>query len=165
MKRLIFLRHAKAERWDGQKNDFDRNLTERGENDSLIMADVLNAAGIKPNIVYSSSAERTIQTANIVSEKLGISQASIKQSDELYEDVTTADVLELISTMRESVHNLMIVGHNPWISTITEAMSADFDDILPTCGVAVLDFKVDFWDEVLPGSGKIKLYDFPKNHY
>lgn len=164
MKRLIFVRHAKAESWDGEKNDFDRQLASKGQTDAGIMSGVLLANNVRPDLIYSSSADRALQTAQIIAKDLNISSGRIKQKDDLYEDVTTSDILEIISTTMESVKTLMIVGHNPWISDVAATMSFDFDAILPTCGTLLLEYKVDYWDEVLPGNGKIKLYDIPKNH-
>ncbi|MFC0875881.1 histidine phosphatase family protein [Saccharicrinis sp. FJH2] len=164
MKRLIFVRHAKAETFDGQKNDFERQLASKGQNDAGIMSTVLLKANIRPDLIYSSSADRAFQTAQIFAEKLNINPGKVKKNDDLYEDVTTSDILEIISTTMESVKSLMIVGHNPWISDVTGTMSDSYDDIMPTCGMVVLDFKVDYWDEVLPGNGSVKLDDFPKNY-
>jgi phosphohistidine phosphatase len=164
MKRLIFVRHAKAEPLDGGKNDFERQLASKGLNDAGIMSTVLLKANIRPDLVYSSSADRALQTAQILAEKLNITSGKIKKNDDLYEDVTTSDILEIISRTMESVKTLMIVGHNPWISDVTSTMSDSYDDIMPTCGVVVLDFKVDYWDEVLPGNGILKLDDMPKNY-
>lgn len=164
MKRLIFVRHAKAEPWDGKKNDFDRQLTPKGLNDAGIMSDVLAKNGFKPDLIFSSSAARAFQTALKFSETMGINSGKVKKKDEFYEDVTSSDILELISTCMESVKTLMVVGHNPWITDVAEAMSDSYEDSMPTCGVVVLEYKVDFWDEVLPGNGKLKLEDFPSNH-
>lgn len=164
MKRLIFVRHAKAEPWDGKKNDFERQLSSKGQNDAAIMAGVLQDNGIRPDLILSSSADRALQTAQIIAEKMNISSGKLKKKDDLYEDVTTNDILEIISTTMESVNNLMVVGHNPWISIVSEALSFDYDEIMPTCGVLVLDYKVDFWDEVLPGNGKVKLNEIPKTY-
>lgn len=164
MKRLIFVRHAKAESWDGEKTDFERQLVPKGQNDTGLMSTVLSKNNIKPDVIHTSSADRALQTALIIAERLGINPGKVKRYDDLYEDVTTSDILELISRSVESVNTMMIVGHNPWVSIVAEAMSDNFTDILSTAGIVVLDFKVDYWDEVLPGNGKIKLNDSPKNY-
>jgi phosphohistidine phosphatase len=164
MKRVIFMRHAKAEPMDDEMTDFDRQLAEKGRNDAGIISSVLQNNGIKPDLILSSSALRAYQTALIISERIGLNPGKVKKHDDLYEDVTTSDILEYITTSVDSVKTLMIVGHNPWISNVAVALSQNFDEIFPTSGLLVLDFKVDFWDEVIPGDGKTRLYDFPKNY-
>lgn len=164
MKRVIFMRHSKAEPMDDEMSDFDRQLAEKGRNDAGIMSTVLQSNSIRPDLILSSSALRAYQTALTVADRMSINPGKVKKHTDLYEDVTTSDILEHITTSVDSVKTLMIVGHNPWISNVAVALSQNFDDILPTSGVLVLDFKVDFWDEVIPGEGKTRLYDFPKNH-
>ena len=62
MRKLILMRHAKAEAKAASGDDFDRALAERGRQDAALMGRVLAEAGLTPDLALVSAAERTRQT-------------------------------------------------------------------------------------------------------
>jgi len=65
MKRLILMRHGKAER-SNVGGDFERALTERGLADAALMGRLLADEGLTPDRALVSAARRTQQTWNAV---------------------------------------------------------------------------------------------------
>lgn len=85
--KLILLRHGESE-W----NKIDRfcgwvdvKLTERGKQEAVRAGELLEKAGLKADIVYTSMLTRTIQTANITLERLDRLWLPVKRSWRLNE--------------------------------------------------------------------------------
>ena len=63
MKKIIFVRHGKAEEPCDGFADFERSLTERGKNISRLMASKLKEIEKDPGIIITSPAFRALETA------------------------------------------------------------------------------------------------------
>lgn len=110
---LIFMRHGKAEDPSLRPADFDRELTEEGQNRTQAAAVGLRQclAGQKPRI-WCSPLVRTRQTAEIVAEVLG------GVTIELKDDIPSGQFNRLArawSVLDEDAC-LLIVGHEPHLS-------------------------------------------------
>jgi phosphohistidine phosphatase len=69
MKRVILVRHAKSVSY-GYDQDYDRTLTDRGEDDAYKISRELKNLKIKPDLFIASPAVRTTQTARIYADAL-----------------------------------------------------------------------------------------------
>lgn len=161
MKTLLVLRHGKAER-DNDGGDHARELTERGQRDSETMgAYILESAGL-PDAILTSDARRAEQTAEIASIALGYT-GDITIVPQIYEAELNT-LLALTRSILDEVDSALIVGHNPGFEEVAAALAGiDEDDVLlPTAGLAHLEFDVETWDEVRRGSGRLKGITTPK---
>lgn len=86
-KQIILVRHARAvEREDWTGSDYNRPLTEDGEQSNQIVANYLRLIGIKPDMIVASPAARTRMTAEMIAKKFHENTITFKK--ELYnEDV------------------------------------------------------------------------------
>ncbi len=164
MKYIIFLRHGKAEKYAFDKVDFVRNLSSRGINNCELISDVLKKSGIIPNVIITSPANRTLQTAQIFAENLGFNPAKIIARQNLYDYVGIGDIQNLLEEQNDQHSTLMIVGHNPWITNTASGFSKEFYREMPTTGMVVLAFDVHHWKEVEPKSGKLEIFEYPKKY-
>ncbi len=64
--------------------------------------------------------------------------------------------------MPRNVDTLFVFGHNPFMHYVAQRMSVNYDGHMPTCSTVVLDFNVETWAEVEPGSGILHLHLYPK---
>ena len=133
MKKLILLRHAKSSWKDLSINDFNRPLNKRGNRDVPIMADKFLNRNIKLDLIISSSAKRTLDTATIFSEVLGYT-ADILLKDELYE-ASSYEILKCINQIDDIYCNVLIVCHNPGITNLTNYLSDFLIPNIPTTGI------------------------------
>lgn len=106
---LWFLRHGEAEPHDARP-DFDRRLTERGEEQSRAAGQALAALGISFQLIVSSPRLRALDTARLACEALGGDEFVIDQS--LSEGFGLDDALELAHAAGE-FKRVLFVGHNP----------------------------------------------------
>ena len=122
---LVIIRHGKAEPDSTTGRDADRALNERGKRQSMFLANQLLERFSSPRRlvrVASSDAVRARDTARIVARALA---APIAYDDRLLVDEPVAPVLDLIAERRaESTEPLILVGHNPQLSSLTGVVSA-----------------------------------------
>ena len=113
MKTLYILRHAKSS-WDKPDlADFDRPLNERGMIAAPFMGQVIYDRQYQPEIILSSPAKRSKQTAILVKET-GELAARIKYDDRIYE-ASPQILLQVVADTDNKHESLMLVGHNPGI--------------------------------------------------
>jgi len=153
MRRLIILRHAKAEQVPG-KEDRDRALTERGERDARRAGEVLGGMGLVPDLVLCSPAKRTRQTAELALAEFA-PDAPVYHERELYL-ATPEELLAVVQRTDPDVATLLLVGHNPGVHSLFLGLSGtgpDADPGFPTCALAVLETEVA-WEHLWPGEAR-----------
>ncbi len=84
IKKLIFVRHGKAEDQVTGITDFERSLTLRGKSQSKLMAQLLASKEKDLGLVITSPAFRAIETAMIFGKEFKINHDSIKICSDLY---------------------------------------------------------------------------------
>lgn len=160
-KTLILVRHAKSSWKDSTLNDIQRPLNKRGNKDAPKMGEHMAKHGIIPEVIFSSPGLRALTTARLISVKLGIAPKDIKVDDNIY-TFDSDELLRVIKKLKNKYDNVMIVGHNPAITSAANYLSGSGIDNVPTCGVAVLQFKTDSWKNIDKNMASLKSFDYPK---
>ncbi|MGY6560935.1 MAG: SixA phosphatase family protein [Luteibaculaceae bacterium] len=164
MKRIFLIRHAKAVKDFFNVSDFERDLAERGIEESPKMAKLLKKhlkkEEIKESHVFiASSANRTKQTAKAFAKVLDVDKIQFK--DELYL-ASEFQILDSVLTLDSKAQNLFIFGHNPGISGAVNLLSGE-SITMPTCGIALIEFDyAEHFREISKQAGTLKNYWFPK---
>jgi phosphohistidine phosphatase len=153
---LFLMRHAHTEQsLEGQ--DFERVLTDRGKTEADEVANFLKTYKVDKMIV--SYVKRTVQTANIIQEKMLIPEIEIVT--ELYNS-NKETVLNLICNQEGK--NILVVGHNPLIYTlaleIAENTNEKFEFLahssMPPARIIAIDFpSIQRWNELKDNKGQI----------
>ncbi|MBB5397658.1 histidine phosphatase family protein [Mucilaginibacter sp. AK015] len=157
MKKLLLIRHAKATHESGYA-DFERPLTDKGFKQCELMASRLIADGIRPEIMVASPALRTLSTANVFTQEMGLPQSLTNKN--IY-DSSESTLLNVIYNLPQEFGFIALVGHNPGISQVLYYLTGVIKEV-PPCSVALIEFDADSWQEVFEGSGKLAHYDTPK---
>ncbi|MFB7742701.1 histidine phosphatase family protein [Streptomyces sp. NPDC056132] len=161
--RIVLLRHAKAD-WP-EVSDHDRPLAERGRADAPAAGRRLAATGIAPDLALCSSAVRTRETWKLAVHELSQRPRTVYE-ERMYE-ASLGELIALVNETPEDVGDLLLIGHNPGMHAMADALAGDADgDALsrmnrsgfPTSSIAVLSFNgswksvehgvatlVDFW--------------------
>jgi phosphohistidine phosphatase len=168
MRRLMLLRHAKAERPAPGTRDRERSLAERGRADAPVIGAYMARHGLIPDRVLVSPATRTRQTWDLIARAL--SHSPVAYEDRLY-DASTQTLLDLIKQAEPEVHGLLVVGHNPGLHDLARLLIASGDveareqlnEKLPTSGLAVIEFAVDDWPRLHPRSGRLDRFVTPSS--
>ncbi len=107
---LLLLRHADA--LDEAASDLARPLSEKGHRQARKVAQYLSGSKIKPALLLSSPAVRTMETAQAVSEAL---QLSILPCPWAKPGMHPSEALEELNAYR-GFECVLLVGHQPDIS-------------------------------------------------
>jgi phosphohistidine phosphatase len=168
MRRLLLLRHAKAERAVPGTPDRDRALIERGRKDAARIGAYMASHALLPERVLLSPASRVQQTWKTAARAFTPTPAAMTV-EKLY-DSTPHAILDAIKDAPASVHTLMVVGHNPGLHELALMLIASGDmearerlrEKLPTAGLAMIDFALDDWSRLHPQSGRLERFVSPK---
>jgi len=141
--RLTLMRHAKSDRSDPAARDFDRPLTGRGRKAVPKMAKWLRGEGSRPELILSSPAVRTRDTAVLLARALGVKKSEIAWDEDIY-DADLAALLRVIRRRGET--DLLIVGHNPGLDDLLCHLCREppprdeGGKLMTTAAIAVLEF-------------------------
>lgn len=162
-RKLIFIRHSKAEEHTAAIPDFERSLTMKGKVFSRQMAEIMMSKGEDPGRIISSPAFRALETAIIFCREYGLSEAEIKLVPELYNGLSEEEFLPLIRKQDDKDHTITFFGHNPLITEMAAYFAADEPGSLAKTGIYCLAFDAASWSEVVPESGRTLYYLTPSD--
>ena len=142
MKTLLVLRHAKSSWNDPALDDHERPLNKRGRRDAPRMGELVREYGLIPDVIISSNAARARLTAEAVAEAARYA-GEILLDPRLYL-ACPADILSLLTAVRENAGTVMIIGHNPGLEELVEQLTGERQD-LPTATLAQIRLPIDQW--------------------
>lgn len=165
MKTLYLVRHAKSSWKDSSLADHERPLNKRGRGDAPVMGQRLARGKIKVDAIWSSTALRALQTAELLAEPLKISTKLIEQHERLYTS-SIKDLFLEVFTCSDQINALLVIGHNPVITEFADLLinqdrALDIPKI-PTCGIVALEFKCSSWTQIKNNTGQLLFFDYPK---
>ena len=160
---VVLLRHAQAEHHSGTPDE-GRPLTLHGRRQCLGVAEHLLAEGLTPQRVLVSSALRTRQTWELVRTALGdVPAPDVEVTEALY-DASVSDVAEMIRAMDDDVRTVLVVGHEPTMSSTAVVLASDeasgaehlsaVKGGLRTGSFAVLELRE--WRDCAPGAATLR---------
>ncbi|AEW93374.1 MULTISPECIES: SixA phosphatase family protein [Streptomycetaceae] len=164
-RRIVLLRHAKAD-W-AQESDHERPLSDRGRKDAPVAGQWLAWKGFLPELTLCSTAQRTRETWKLVAHELPQRPKTVYE-ERLYE-ASLGELLALINETSDEVADLMLVGHNPGMHALADALTGRAEGDLaarmnrsafPTCAIAVITFDGS-WKSVEHGVGTLADYWVP----
>lgn len=113
--RLLLCRHAEAVDGSDALSDENRWLTKHGRQQARDVGSALRKHGVKIDRVFTSPLVRAVQTADLLCEELGFSQA-IEVMGPLAPGGRLSSVLVRIEQETASDQRVAIVGHEPQMS-------------------------------------------------
>ncbi len=161
MKTLTLVRHAKSSWKDPGLPDHRRPLNKRGRRDAPMMGRRLTEQGSPVELIVSSSAARAVETAEAIAEELGYPWDEIVTDDDLYH-ADAAEMITVVERQDDWIDHLMLIGHNPGLTELTNTLSQLGIDNVPTCGVVVLTYDVGCWGEIADTEPVHVAFDYPK---
>ncbi len=162
MKRIIFVRHGRAEDQSPLLPDLERSLTTKGKQISGQMATRLGEFFKEPCIIMSSPAFRALETAIIFARVNGWNSKGIKLADSLYFNISMNSFPYMISELDDNDDNLILFGHNPAFTEIPDRLSVSGCDFMPKTGIVSLIFNVSSWKDTIRHKGKTEFFLKPE---
>jgi phosphohistidine phosphatase len=149
MKNLFLMRHAKS-RWDENVSDQFRSITENGIlKTEKVAHHIKNNFDFKFDQIFSSKAVRAKETSELV-QKIVFPSQKIEVVEELY---TFSHYLldNWIRKLDNQLQNVLIFGHNPAFTDVTNQLGNEMMYNLPTSGFVWLQFESDDWKTISKG--------------
>ena len=169
MRRLLLLRHAKAERLQPNERDHDRRLAPRGRDDAPKIGTYLARHKMVPDRVVVSTSARTRETWQLAAAAMAGKPSAV--FDERIYEATPQTLLQVIKETGPKVRSLLMIGHNPGLHELATLLIATGDidtrqrlnEALPTSGLAVIDFALDSWSKLHPYAGRLERFIDPRS--
>ena len=147
MKTITFLRHSKSS-WDYILEDVDRPLNEVGIEKIKKVAESSKHQFINSDIIFSSTANRAIHTCLILTRQLSISNNKIRLSEDLY-TFNHFEVFDFIKKIEDKYSQVVLVGHNPAYTEISNYFSENKILNLTTARWFSMKFDSNKWSDIL----------------
>lgn len=162
MKKIIFVRHGKAEDEVFGLSDFERSLTTAGKKISAQMAKTFLAKEGSTGLIISSPAFRALETALIFAGNKGKAYDGILLRNDLYAGTNLKKVLDLLKTLDDDTDKVTLFGHNPSFSDIPDKLAKTGCSPLPKSGVICISFKADKWEDISSQEGTVEYFLKPE---
>jgi len=147
MKVITFLRHSKSS-WENNLEDIHRPLSKIGIEKIKKIAISSKDHFISSEIILTSSANRALYTSVLLSRILSINLNKIRICDELY-TFNYNKVFDFIQTIDNNYSKVVLVGHNPAFTDISNYFSENKILNLPTARWFSLKFESDNWSDII----------------
>lgn len=164
MKQLLLVRHAQTEPISPTGKDLDRILTTKGLSDARKIATYLKEEGFSPNFLYTSTAIRTQQTADVFLDVLSVEKNKRRSVARLY-GPSIFDFYTFIEQIPDDYHTVAIFSHNPGISDFINDLDCHSHiRMVPGCCFGV-EVGTESWKDFMGADKKLFLYRIPKDLY
>jgi phosphohistidine phosphatase len=161
MRRLTLVRHATAVDKGPEGSDFHRRLKKRGRREAQLMADLVASLVGVPDQLFSSPADRAIETAQVFAERLGVPAERVVMREELYGGLEPDAFLHIVQKFDDRVKNVMVFGHDPSFTEFAAYMIPDFRQSIPKAGVLVMDIDRTSWKSLRGGDARMVHFERP----
>jgi phosphohistidine phosphatase len=137
MKKIIFVRHGKAEEPAPEFPDFERSLTVKGKTVTRLMAQKLK--------------ER--ETALIFAGVYAVPPEKIVINSDLYFSIDKNSFMDILRNIEEDVETVTLFGHNPSFTELPGLLGKESIDVMPKSGIICLSFKTRTWSGINHNTG------------
>jgi phosphohistidine phosphatase len=162
MKKIILVRHGRAEDQTPDLPDFERSLTLKGKSVSRLIARKLREKEKSIGVIVTSPAFRAYETAIIFAGEYGINPEEIIINSNLFFSINENSFMEILKSINEDVSTITLFGHNPSFTELAGNFCKDFCEIIPKSGVVCLSFKTKIWSGVKHDTGDLDFFLIPK---
>ena len=160
MHKVLFLvRHAATNLTSDSGRDFDRMLKEVGRQEAIKLGHYLKQQGVTFHQVMASPAKRAKTTAMLIAEKMGYDIHKIVWNNQLY-NASVDTVMKIVKQLDDCLEQVMIVGHNPSITCVSEYLTKEKIQHVPTCGFVQINFWQPAWAKVAQGVGELVVFKY-----
>jgi phosphohistidine phosphatase len=158
MKKLIFVRHGKAEDPSSGISDFERSLTLKGKIISRMMGKKLRGIEKSPVKIISSPAFRAMETALIFALEFGIDPDKILINSNIYYKMNLRSLPEVISAAGDNCETIILFGHNPSFTELVSGLCREGCDFMAKTSIAAISFDILTWPEIRQKAGKLEYF-------
>ena len=113
----------------------------------------------KVDLIVSSAAKRAESTSKLIHGIINLKH-EIVINEALYQ-ASVRNLLQLTNELDDDFNNIMLVGHNPYISYFAEHLTKAEIGSMESAGLVCIRFEINNWSEITDGSGSMESYTYP----
>jgi phosphohistidine phosphatase len=162
MKKIIFVRHGRAEDPTSEISDFERSLTLKGKIISKQMARRFREKESEPGLLITSPAFRALETAIIFGVEFGIKPDNIRIESNLYYKASIKILFEILANIDDGVEKITLFGHNPAFTEMPDRLSRNGCEFLTKTSIVCISFPVKTWSGIKLDNGKPEYFLKPE---
>ncbi len=106
---------------------------------------------------------RAWTTAKAIAAEIGYPLEFLQRENKLYL-ASLDDLLDVLVSQDNGFNSLMIVGHNPGLTTFANYLSPSITNNVPTAGVVSVNFDREDWNLYERPETELLVYDYPKKN-
>lgn len=160
MKTIYLFRHAKSSWSEENINDSDRPLKAKGIRDACHKAGILSSQKTPIDLLITSPAFRALNTSIIVAKQIKYPLDRVVINADMY-DKGFKKILEVIENFNNNVSSVILFGHNPDLTELSNYLAEGGIKNIPTSGLVCIEFDSTDWRKL--GKGTVKFTDFSKS--
>jgi len=160
MKRIYFIRAAKAKGFYGAQSDYERTIKPKGLKEIKTIGSYLALHNISIDVILSSYAQRAQDTV-VELDKI-VSFSAKKQFLEALYYQPCDEMIKIIKALDDEDKNLLIVGHYPQLNELINELSSESINSIPNMGVVALEFDVEHWADLDRSGSNLDFFIYPK---
>lgn len=158
MRRLLLIRHAKSSHKFDELDDHERPLNKRGDRDAIAMARFIAEQNESLDVIYSSTAIRALDFAQVISDFSAISLVP----DLSFYTFDPDELIEILKSLPDTAYAVAIILHNPAVTQVLNRLTNGQIKKIPTAGVAAINCPVDQWSDILEVQAELDYFVSPK---
>jgi phosphohistidine phosphatase len=161
MKTLYLMRHAKSSWKHTELNDLDRPLLEKGLKRTRLIIEHLQKNNTIIEFVLTSHAVRAYETARLMAHAFNVDEHNLRVEKRVYM-ADSSSLMDQFYDLPQKTSHVLMVGHNPSITSFANTFLEEKIDYLPTSGIVAISFDTDKWEELALAPFKTEFMIFPK---
>ncbi|MDR2807307.1 MAG: hypothetical protein LBB11_04115 [Puniceicoccales bacterium] len=150
MKRLYIVRNAHA---GIGAIDRERELDEQGIRELHSIGKQMIAAGMRPNVILTGGARRSIDTAKHIREIFGLLVNVIDIREELY-NADIHKILDILQSLPDEKNSVMLVVHNQGVTDLLSSITNSEYKEIPNGGLVVVELRLRRWKDIESNTGR-----------
>lgn len=156
MKKIVFIRHGRAEDPSPEITDFERSLTIKGKVISKMMAHRYREKENDPGLIITSPAFRALETAMVFISVFNIEPEKIRIESDLYYKANLNTLIGILNSVSDKANIITLFGHNPAFTEMPDRLCREGCEFLTKTSIACISFATDTWSGIKPDSGRLE---------
>jgi len=162
MKKIVFVRHGRAEDAATEISDFERSLTIKGKVISRQMARRFREKEDNPGLMITSPAFRALETAYIFASEFGIKPENVLIDSTLYNKTSLNSLFNTLSAINDDIKTITLFGHNPAFTELPDRLTKRGCEFLTKTSIVCISFEANSWSAIKPDTGKQEYFLKPE---
>ena len=126
-----------------------------------MMGQRLVKRGARPSLILTSPAKRARATVRLIARAMGYPIEFLQSEEALY--LADPDrLLDVVATQDSSFNEIIVCAHNPGITELSNRLTGQNIDNVPTCGTVVIEADIVDWNELRGADCTLSYFDYPK---